>query len=124
MQAVAEKYGPFRPSDGQRLVLAALIPLVACGLQLFFWTTLQPYVWLLFYPAVFFSSWVGGRRGGLLATALSTVLVCYFFIPPRFSFAIEKPVAFVSIGIFVTMGILFSYFHERLRQANQQVAED
>jgi PAS domain S-box-containing protein len=113
-----------RPGDNRRLIVAVLIPLAACGLQMFFWSAIQPYVWFLFFPAVFFSSWVGGRRGGLLATGLSTVLVWYFFIPPRFSFAIERPIALISIGMFVFMGLLFSYFHERLRQANQQVAED
>ncbi len=123
MQPMGKEYGTFRPSDGQGLVLAMLIPLVACGLQLFFWAALQPHSWLLFCLAVFFSSWVGGRRGGLVATALSTVLVCYFFIPPRFSFAIERPSDFVSIGIFVTMGILFTFFHERLRQANRLAAD-
>jgi PAS domain S-box-containing protein len=92
-------------------------------LQWFFWTAIQPYVWFLFYPAVFFSSWVGGLRGGLLATALSAGLVWYFFIPVPFSFALETPMALVSIAMFVGMGILFSIFHGRLRQANQQAAE-
>ena len=112
-----------RPSDGFRLVLAGLLPVAACGLQLLFWAAIQPYVWFLFFPAVFFSSWIGGRRGGVLATGLSTVLVWYFFIPPRFSFAVHNPFAVVSVVMFVFMGLLFSFFHERLRQANHLAAE-
>jgi PAS domain S-box-containing protein len=115
-----ERTANFRGTgDRYRLVLAGLIPLAACGLQFAFWSVIQPYVWFLFFPAVFFSSWVGGRSGGLLATALSTGLVWYFFIPPRFSFAIGQTSAFFAIGMFIGMGILFSYFHERLRQVNK-----
>ena len=119
----ARNSGLQRHSDFWRLVLAGLIPLATCGVQALFWPILQPFVWLLFYPAVFFSSWIGGRRGGLMATALSTILAWYFFIPPRFSFAIANPAAWVSIGIFIGMGILFSHFHERLRQANKLAAD-
>lgn len=120
----AERTPDFRGGGNRyRLVLAGLIPLVAFSLQWLFWSVIQPYVWFLFFPAVFFSSWVGGRRGGLLATALSTGLVWYFFIPPRFSFAVQEPSTLFAIGMFVSMGILFSYFHERLRQANRQAAD-
>ena len=111
-----------QPSDRQRLVLAVVIPLAAFGLQWLCWRFIEPYVWFLFFPAVFFSSWIGGKRGGLLATVLSAVLVWYFFIPPQLSFTLEKNRLFISVGLFVGMGILFSYFHERLRQANQQLA--
>ena len=115
--------GDRRTADLQRLTVAALIPLMALGLQWAFWIAIQPHVWLLFYPAVFFSSWVGGLRGGLVATGLSTGLVWYFFIPPQFSFALQRPMALVSIATFAGMGVLFSFFHGRLRKANQQATE-
>jgi PAS domain S-box-containing protein len=108
-----------RPS---RLILGACIPLVAFLLQWIFWPTIQPYVWFLFYPAVFFSSWIGGRLSGLLTTVCSTLLVWWFFIPPRFSFALERPTSAISIIIFAGMGVLFSLTHERLRKANQATA--
>jgi len=107
--------------DGSRLVVAVLIPLVAFAVQWVFWEDIQPYAWFLFFPAVFSSSWVGRLWGGLLATVLSTLLVWYFFIPPHFSFALEHPVNLVSIIVFVGMGILFSLFHERLRQTKQML---
>lgn len=96
--------------ETRRLIVAALIPLAAFGLQWFFWLAIQPYVWFLFYPAVFFSSWVGGLRGGLVATGLSAGLVWYCFMPPQFSFAVQRPMALVSIAMFVGMGVLFSIF--------------
>jgi len=109
--------------DTRGLVLAALIPLVAFALQWIFWAAIQPYIWFLFYPAVFFSAMVGGVRGGLVATVLSTSLAWYFFLPPRFSFAVHSPIALVTVGMFVGMGILFSLTYGRLRRANRHVAE-
>ena len=117
MNDKAKHAGRQKWGDGSRLVSAALIPLVAFAVQWFFWADIQPYVWFLFFPAVFFSSWVGGLRGGLLATTESTLLVWYCFIPPSFSFALEPPMALISIVVFVGMGILFSIVHERLRKA-------
>ncbi|MDD5139454.1 MAG: PAS domain S-box protein [Verrucomicrobiales bacterium] len=106
------------PREAYRLIVAVLIPLTAFGVQWVFWAAIQPYVWFLFFPAVFFGSWVGGRQGGLVATALSTGLAWYFFIPPQFSFAVQSPMAYVSIVMFVGMGVLFSLTHERLQKAN------
>lgn len=106
----------------RRLLLVMVIPMLAFALQWFFWEAIQPYVWFLFFPAVFFSSWIGGFRGGLVATVLSTALVTYFFIPPSFSFAVAQPVSLVSIIVFVAMGTLFSLSHGKLRTANRQVA--
>lgn len=105
------------------LIAAALIPLLAFTLQWLFWKSIQPYVWFLFYPAVFMSSWIGGMRAGLAATAFSALAVWWFFIPTRFSFVLERPTSLLAIGIFTCMGTLFSLTHARLRKANQQTVE-
>ncbi len=106
-----------------RPILALLIPVVAFILQWIFWPAIKPYAWFLFYPAVFFSSWVGGLPGGLVATAVSTSLVWWFFIPPEHSFLKESPISFISAAAFMGMGVLFSISHGRLRTANRQAAE-
>lgn len=100
--------------------MAALFPLAALALQWLLWERLRPYVWLFFYPAVFLSSWAGGRVAGFLATAFSAVAVWYFFIPPQHSFSLEHPSTVIALLIFAGMGILFSLFHERLRRADRQ----
>ena len=105
-----------------RIILSLFIPPVAFALQWFFWSFIQPYVWFLFYPAVFFSAWAGGKKGGLAATALSTLIVWYYFIPPRFSYSLEHPLSLASMGIFASMGILFSLMCERLRTAARQTS--
>lgn len=109
-------------SPTRDLILAILIPLAACALQWLFWALLQPYVWLLFYPAVVICSWLGGKRAGLLATATSTVLGWWFFLPPRYTFALDRPAPAVAMGIFAAMGVLFSLTHERLSEAHLRAA--
>ncbi|EHJ49063.1 multi-sensor hybrid histidine kinase [Solidesulfovibrio carbinoliphilus subsp. oakridgensis] len=103
------------------LVLAVVFPFLAFGLQWLFWGAIRPYIWFLFFPAVFFSSQVGGMAGGLAATVLSAMLAS-FFMEPRFSFLFGNPVSLISVLIFCGMGTLFSLTHSRLARA-RQVAE-
>ena len=63
-----------------RFWAALSFPVVAFFLQWLLWWMIQPFVWFLFYPAVFFSSRVGGIAGGLASTVLSTSLVLWFFM--------------------------------------------
>jgi len=106
-----------------RLILAMLLPLVAFALQSIFWTAIKPFAWFLFFPAVFFSSWIGGLCGGVIATLISTTLVWWAFIPPEYSFALEDPFQLGSIGLFMGMGVLFGYTQKRIKKANRKTAE-
>jgi PAS domain S-box-containing protein len=96
---------------------------VALALQWVLWGYIRPYVWFLFYPAVFCSSWVGGMAGGLLATVLSAGFVVFFFIPPALSFAVAEPASVVSVVMFLGMGFLFSLVHQRLRESTYRAAK-
>lgn len=53
-----------------RLVLAVLLPFLALALQWLLWPWIAPFVWFLFFPAVFFSARLGGLWGGLTSTML------------------------------------------------------
>ncbi|MCX7192065.1 MAG: DUF4118 domain-containing protein [Proteobacteria bacterium] len=106
----------------QRL-LAVLLPLVACTLQWLLWDFITPYVWFLFFPAVFFSAWLGGLSGGLTATLISTLLVWYLFIPPVFSFTLGNSASALTIAMFVFMGSLFAFFFEHLRRTTLRTDE-
>lgn len=106
-----------------RPLLAMLPPIIAFILQWMFWSTIQPYAWFLFFPAVFVSSWIGGLLPGLLSTFISAALVAWFFIPPEFTFADKSPMALTSIGLFCIMGFLFSSFNGRLRNASKLAEE-
>lgn len=106
-----------------RAILATFPAFVSLVLQWVLWPLIQPFAWILFYPAVFVSSWIGGLSAGLWGTVISTILVWWFFVPPEHSFAKEDPRYFLAAGVFVGMGILFSLFHDRLRRATQQATE-
>lgn len=108
--------------SASRLAPALLIPLVTFALQWVLWDFISPYVWFLFYPAVFFSAVLTGLQGGVAATVISTVLVWYVFIPPQFSMALERASDAFSIAVFAITGILFSVFSERTRRLHEQLA--
>lgn len=100
-----------------RLVLALLLPIAAGSLQWLLWENwIKPYVWFLFFPVAFFSAWLGGLAGGIGSTLISALLVWYVFIPPPLSFTLPSSAAF-PIVVFIGMGCLFSWFHEKLRRA-------
>lgn len=104
----------------RRHAIAMLIPLAAAWLQWVLWPWITPFVWFLFFPAVFLSARIGGLKGGVPATLLSIVLVWYFFVPPQLSWQIGNPNAIYSMIMFGAMGYLFSQAHERLQRAQTE----
>ncbi len=106
----------------RRIGLAVLLPFLALALQWLLWLWIDPFVWFLFYPAVFFSARLGGLWGGLISTVLSIAIVWFFFMPPQLSWTINNPSRLYSIGLFLIMGYLFSDTHERLRRAQRSDA--
>jgi PAS domain-containing protein len=105
--------------------LLALAPVFVTWLvQLMVWPFIQPYVWFLFVPAMFFSAWVGGRWLGLLASAFATLLIWYSFLPLERSFLLERPGRdLVAALVFLGTGVVFSIFHDRLKRAERKGAE-
>ena len=87
-----------------------LAPLIAWGLQTLLWVHVKPLVWVFFYPAVFFSSLMGGLWCGLAATAVSTTVGWWFFIRPEAGGTVRFEIETV---VFVLMGVLFAVFNER-----------
>jgi len=105
------------------LILAMLPPCIAFFVQWEYGNDVQPFAWFLFYPAVFLSAWLGGLRGGLLATLTSVIIVWWFFIPPVFSFHLQSPISLISIGVFTLMGVVFSIILGRQRKFIQEVEQ-
>ncbi len=105
------------------LAFALLLPLAATIVQETVWNLVSPYSWFLFFPAVFFSSRIGGVAGGIGSTVVSTLLVEYMFMPPRWSFAVEEPRRLYSCALFMGMGVLFSATHEGLRKARLRAVD-
>jgi len=104
------------------IVVATVPPCVAFAVQAIFWSILAPFAWLLFYPAVFVSSWLGGRASGIGAAAISTALASWYFMPRR-----NIP----AILVFAVTTIAFVVWNDRrrgtrtrAREAPNQVADE
>ena len=108
-----------RPSveRAARTGLSLLSPFLALVLHLWLTPHLHQSVWFLFYPAVFFSSWISGFRDGVAASAISVVTVLWFFLPPLASLFVA-PGQYAAAGVFFVTGVLFAAFHERLLRAD------
>lgn len=75
---------------------------------------------LVFIIPVMLSAWYGGLKPGLLATALSALIGCYFFVQPLFSLDMNGVANGVRIGIFLSEGVLISWLSETRRSAMQR----
>lgn len=104
-------------------LIAISIPFIALLVQWQLWSFISPFVWFLFYPAVFFSARIGGLKAGIVSTLLSAAMVWFFFMPTELSFKIEEPKSMFSVIVFVVMGYLFSDVQENLKRANRKTSE-
>src|SRR5689334_9791312 len=80
------------------------------------------FFFITFYPAVMIAAYFGGLRPGLLATALSTLLVGYFWLPSVGSLGLSRRTDWVAILFFVFNGIIISAFSEALHATRRKVA--
>nr|WP_320133016.1 PAS domain S-box protein [uncultured Holophaga sp.] len=110
------------PAPRSRTLLALAMPLIALGAQSLFWPWIRPLSWLLFYPAVLTSAWLGGLLTGLYATLLSTALGYAFFVPHAQGLHAEG--SLISTITFCIMGILFSLSQEQLYRIQVRTASD
>jgi len=108
-------------TDHHRLILSLIPPFLALGLQTWLWEDLKPHAWLLFYPATFFSAWLGGPRGGVAATLLSLGLNAGF--PGAPDPTLEGAARLPAMAVFACMGFLFAGFHARLQAQAQALRE-
>ena len=99
------------------------MPLAACAIQWVFWRHFRPFIWLLFYPAVFLSAWIGGLAGAILAGALASALAVYCFIPPALTFSKGGSSYLPSVAVFVAMSALFGLLHDRLARAEREAKD-
>ncbi|MDP3334403.1 MAG: DUF4118 domain-containing protein, partial [Methylococcaceae bacterium] len=102
------------------LIVAFVLPILALVLQWLLWSWLTPFIWFLFFPAVFFSARYGGLKNALISSLLSICLVWFLFISPQLSWAIDQPLYLYSFGLFLGMGYLIGDAQERFNRQLQQ----
>ena len=77
----------------------------------------------LFLVAVAGATWAGGWRAGLLAAALATVAVDYFFVPPVYSFAVPVD-QLPRLGVFVLCAAAVSWASDARRVKIERALRD
>ncbi len=90
--------------------VAALAVAAATGLRLALDPVLgdqAPYI--TFFAAVLVAARLGGRAPALASTAISALSVWYFFLEPRFSFALARPADVMGLSLFVLTGMAISF---------------
>jgi len=78
--------------------------------------------YITFYPAVMVGALLGGIGPGLLATALVSLAVGYWILPPVGQFAIATPVDRLGLVIFIGMGLFMSVVAELYRRYRHKAA--
>jgi PAS domain S-box-containing protein len=77
---------------------------------------------IMFFPAVVFSAWVGGWLGGLTALFLSTLAAVYFFINPSHSLLIANHTDQLTLVVFVVVGFSISAISSAQHKAHRDAA--
>lgn len=93
----------------KRYLPALLFVSTAAGIKLLAFSSLGPQLpFSFFYIAVVASAWAGGFGPGLLATFLASITARYFFLLPRYSFAVSSATNAERVFSFIIEGILLS----------------
>lgn len=105
----------FRPIRLLRYGVAVVSVALAIVLTLLLQPLLMPAVLPLFFLAVTFSTWYGGRGAGFVATILSVLASRYFLLPPLYSFLPVPSAAIVELVVFSLVTLLISMLEIDLR---------
>ena len=77
---------------------------------------IEPSISLLYFPAVLLPAMYGGYGPGFLATVLSTVVLAYFFVPPRNAFNVGID-DLVRLAVFTVVAFATAWLSSRRRRA-------
>ncbi|MBE7411694.1 MAG: PAS domain S-box protein [Leptospiraceae bacterium] len=91
-----------------QIAISLLLPWVAMYLRWILGQQIAPYTWVVLFPAVLTSTYLGGYRVGIINTFVCAFGAIYFFIPPEFSFSV-KPSSYFSIFIFIIFSLTSTY---------------
>ncbi len=78
---------------------------------------------IVYFPALVFSAWLGGWGSGLVALVLSTLAAVYFFIAPARSLLITNSVDQITLVMFLLVGLSVSALSASQRKAHAQAKE-
>jgi signal transduction histidine kinase len=105
-----------RPSRALAYLGAAAAVVLATVATFTIYPWIEPSISLLFFPAVLVPAMYGGYGPGFLATALSTIVLAYFFVTPRTAFDIGVD-DFVRLAVFSVVAIATGWLSSRRARA-------
>ncbi len=101
-----------------RDAVAMAIVIAAAAIRLTFLPALGTHApFVTFYPAVIFASIYGGLRAGLLATALSALFVCYFWMDPAGPLSIRQTPDWLAMAVFLLTGAMIAGVSDAMNRA-------
>lgn len=80
---------------------------VAASLQWPLWEPLRPYVFVLMHPAEFFSSWLGGRSAGVVATSAAVAVVWALFLTAELHDEVAQGKHVAAMALFIAIRLIF-----------------
>ncbi|HEY9630471.1 MAG TPA: PAS domain S-box protein [Coleofasciculaceae cyanobacterium] len=104
-------------------IVAVLSVFAATILTHLLYPLMESVSFALFYAAVAITAWVGGTRPGLIATILSILSICYFFLLPIYSLAVAEPGNFLRLILSASVALLINYLISALRDARHQIQQ-
>lgn len=76
----------------------------------------------LFYAAIVISAWFGGRGPGLLAVALATVSIDYYFVEPLYTLRLGGK-SFSFLFVFGFLAVVTSWMSSKRRQSEEALRQ-
>ncbi len=104
-----------------RFALGVLAVLLATLVQSLLWPWVGPSRFIVYYPAIIFSSLFGGLITGIVATVFGMFAAEYFFFPPHYTFGPYLGRDFVPLAIFFVSGGAISLINSLLQRRRDQL---
>ncbi len=103
-----------------RYTIAVAIAAIVVGIRTYVipeWSLAHPYV--LFFPAILLAG-LGGFGPGMLATILAALSLTVLWLPPLYSFRIQRIEDASGVVVFVAIGFAISFLNEARLQAERR----
>ena len=108
-----------QPGPLRRYAFAIMAALAALALTQLTLPLLGRHTWLIFFGAVAFAAWTGGRRASLLTTAISLLASNYLFIEPAYSFKVGSRADVAYLVMFAVVAVFIGFVITSLRHTRQ-----
>jgi signal transduction histidine kinase len=104
---------------GAAVAMTVGVTLITRGLDPY-WDVSGRHPYLIEWPTVIAAAWLGGIGPGLVADALATLAILFFWIEPKQSLAIAHPSDLVALAMFAACGVVVSVLIENLHRARER----